>query len=399
MKIKQLSLTNYRGFKRLEIDFENPWTLILGDNAQGKTSILEAIHFLSVLTSSQTTNDRQVINLASMNDVPPFARIQAGIEKSGKDHRLEIRLILNESSNGYARLKKEIFLDNINKRIFESVGFFTSVLFLPQMMQIIEDSPDNRRKYLDEMISQAVQGYIKTLSDYQRALSQRNALLRNIAESNGDYAQLNYWDNLLAENGSKIIQQRWHAICEVGEIAVKIHLGLSNKKETLEMVYYPSLFISRSKKKFLNGLPNPEAQARAAQPLEKIYEDYLHVLMVKRREDVARGLTTTGPHRDDLLFYINDQNIALYGSRGQIRTTMLSLKLAETKWLYDTFHEQPVILLDETMAELDVRRREDLIEYLMNENQVVLTTADLDFFPDLFLEKCCVKKLHAGKIA
>jgi len=399
MKLKLLSLTNFRGFKRLEVEFADRWTLILGDNAQGKTSILEAIHFLSILTSPQAANDRQLIHLGSINEYPAFARIHAVFDKSGKDHQVEIRLILNELSNGIPRLQKEVYLDNNKKKIFESVGFFTSVLFLPQMIRIIDDSPENRRRYLDEMISQAMQGYIKTLSDFQKALSQRNALLKQLSENQGDYAQLDYWDNLLADTGSTIIHHRWHAISRIERLATQIHYKLSNSSETLEMFYYPSLFVSQTNNRSNHGFPNPYELEKAAPPIEEIHQNYAQKLIAKRKEDIARGLTTIGPHRDDIRFFINNQNVAFYGSRGQIRTTLLSLKLAEIEWLHSIFHEKPVILLDEIMAELDEKRRNDLVQYLLEENQAILTTADLDYFSGQFLEKCCVLKLQDGRIS
>jgi len=164
MFIRSLSLTNFRTLKRLELDLPNQFTLFFGGNAQGKTSILEAIHFLSLLTSPIAFHDREIINFSCLEDLQPVCRLVAGIEKKGKAHKLEVRLIINRNQNSNLRLTKEVLVDGVKRRLYNAVGFFNSVLFIPQMTRIIEDGPDERRKFLDQMLSQAYAGYIQALS-------------------------------------------------------------------------------------------------------------------------------------------------------------------------------------------------------------------------------------------
>ncbi len=208
MQIESLSLTNFRIFKRLEMDFPERLTLLVGNNAQGKTSVLEAIHFLSIMTSPLASNDREAINLLALRDELPIARLIGRIRKMGKTHAIEVRLILNPLQNGNPRLRKEVLIDGAKKKLFDVVGFFNSVLFLPQMTRILEDGPDERRKYLDQLLSQAYPGYVRALSDYQAALTRRNALLKHLFEKGGDESQLAYWDEMIAYHGAAIIEAR-----------------------------------------------------------------------------------------------------------------------------------------------------------------------------------------------
>ena len=205
MIIRHLSLTNFRTFKRLELDFPSKLNVIVGKNAQGKTSILEGVHLLSLLTSPIAGNDRQMINFLTLEDDIPVCRLVAIIEKAGKQHRIEVRLIISNGRNGISRLRKEILINAGKRKPLDSVGYFNSVIFLPQMTRIIEDGPDERRKYLDRTLSQAFPGYVRSLSIYNQAITRRNALLKQLFEQGGSRDQLVYWDNLIAENGAALI--------------------------------------------------------------------------------------------------------------------------------------------------------------------------------------------------
>lgn len=388
MEVKFLSLTNFRVFKRLEIEFDDRLNLMIGDNAQGKTTILEALHFLSLMTSPIASNDRELVSFLALDEEIPFARIQAVVEKQEKNHRIEIRLILNSVKNGILRLKKVVLIDGVQRNLLNSVGFLNSVIFLPQMTRIIEDSPDERRKYIDQTISQVYPEYVRSLSNYLKGIIRRNALLKQLNEKGGDEDQLLYWDKVIAEEGALIFLYRRKSINEIASFADAHHSKLTNGFEKLDIKYFPSFNPSKNAKEF----------SISRQKIEETRTEIQKKLNSNRREEIARGVTTIGPHRDDIIFQVNHLDMGKFGSRGQIRTAIMSLKFAEKDWLKEKSGEIPVILLDETLAELDQQRRNDLLNSLDNGGQVVLSTADLQLFDMGFVHRCSVCRVEKGNI-
>ena len=396
MQINSLSLSNFRIFKRLEMDFPKRLSLLVGDNAQGKTSVLEAVHFLSIMTSPLASNDREAINLLALNDDLPISRLVAGIEKKGKAHKIEVRLILNSVSNGNNRLRKEVLIDGVKKRLFDAVGFFNSVLFLPQMIRILEDGPDERRKYLDQLFSQAFPGYVRALSKYQQALSRRNALLKQLFEKGGDREQLLYWDNILSDNGAVIIEARLKSIHEFQKFVGEQYNHLTGSREEIRMAYQPS-FDGYKQNGRQAGLEIGQDEYPKIKN-EQIKEQFAARLKELWGEEIRRGVTTIGPHRDELRFISNGMDLGVYGSRGQIRTAVMAMKIAETQWLQEKTGELPVLLLDETLAELDESRRGDLLKNLGLEEQAILTTTDLGLFSKEFIKNCQIWRISAGVV-
>jgi len=396
MQIEALSLSNFRIFTRLEMDFPDRLTLLVGNNAQGKTSVLEAVHFLSILTSPLASNDRELINLRTVQDELPVARLIGKVRKQEKTHTIEVRLILNTIQNGSQRLRKEVLIDGVKKRLFDAVGFFNSVLFLPQMTRILEDGPDERRKYLDQLLSQAYPGYVRALSDYQQALARRNALLKLLFDRNGDPAQLDYWDEVITSNGALIIEARLKSTREFEEYFGQQYRRLTGGKEEIRMDYQPSYNGIRVK----NGQAELGITAQQPEPIgyEEIKDHFAKRLRALQKEEIRRGVTTIGPHRDEVRFYSNDIDLAVYGSRGQIRTAVMAMKIAETQWLLEKTGELPVLLLDETLAELDEQRREDLLGSLGLEEQAILTTTDLGLFSEDFAHTCRIWQVSAGQV-
>jgi DNA replication and repair protein RecF len=267
------------------------------------------------------------------------------------------------------------------------VGFFNAVIFLPQMTRILEGGPEERRRYLNLAIAQSERSYTQILADYNQTLTQRNALLKQLNERGGDENQLEFWDHLLTSKGAVIIQSRIQAIEEIGEIAIRIHEKLTGSKEVLRLYYQPSY----------DPIPKPEGQIalpiqtkfqRTGFSLAQIQQGFAARLAEVRREEIIRGVTTTGPHRDEMRVQCNGIDLTDFGSRGQIRTALLSLKLAEVDWLKNKTGEWPVLLMDETLAELDEFRRKCLLEYLQNVEQTLLTTTDMNLFPVGFSDKC-----------
>jgi len=399
MYIKHLSLTNFRKFTRLDIDLPKRVVLLTGDNAQGKTTVLEAIYFLAAFTSFQTHADRQIVNLeeAKSNSLT-VARIVAEYQRTKSKHRLEVRLILEPVGvlNGQ-RLRKEILLDGVKKSANEIIGHFNAVIFVPQMSQIIEGAPEERRRYLNLALAQSVPAYARVLSEYNQALTQRNALLKALSENGGSRDQLEVWDDTLSRLGSQIILWRIEAIQRIEHLASRVHHELTHGHEILRLAYEPAYDPVPSPNGQL-GLKIDTAVDRSGFELNDIQNGFREHLREIRNEEIARGMTTIGPHRDELRFIANDFDLGNYGSRGQIRTALLALKLAEVNWMKERTGEWPVILLDEVMAELDVQRRADLLKYVGESEQVLFTTTDLNLFAPEFVEGAEVWKVGSGRV-
>jgi DNA replication and repair protein RecF len=404
MRLTHLSLTNFRNFARLDVDLPQGAVLLLGANGQGKTSLLEAIYFLATFTSFHASHDREMINFVAARDLLAVGRIVAQFEQEGsgarqtRPHRIEVRLIQETNgANGNPRTRKEVLLDGVKLKVGEAVGQFTAVLFLPQMVQVIEGAPEERRRFLNLAMAQALPGYAQVLSDYGAALSQRNALLRQLSESGGDERQLDYWDGLLADRGASLIQARGRAIQELERLAAREHLELTHGQSVLRLSYQPSF----------DPLPRPPGQYslplaapvdRSVLELDQVRQGLHNCLLAQRREDITRGATTLGPHRDELRFLENGVDLGTYGSRGQVRTALLSLKLAEVAWMHARTGQSPVLLLDEALAELDPARRADLLERLSSGQQILLTTTDLALFSPEFLRRAALWHITAGRL-
>lgn len=395
MILNHLSLTNFRAFTRLDMDLPRRILLLVGDNAQGKTSLLEAVYYLATFTSFHAQNDRQLINFLALDEPLAVARIVADFERGGSPRRLEVRLILENGINGAGRMRKEILLDGVKRSAHEAVGNFTAVVFLPQMMRIVEGAPEDRRRYLNLALSQAVPGYSQTLAEYAQVVTQRNALLKLLNERGGDSSQLDFWDEQLAQRGALLLLARIRAVEELERLAARIHAALSHSREVLRLSYLPGY----------DPLPRPEGQyalplqtgaSRSTFTLDQLRDGFIKRLQMVRGEEIARGMTTLGPHRDELRFLGNGLDLSDYGSRGQVRTTLLSLKLAEVAWLKERTGEWPVLLLDETLAELDVQRRADLLAYLGECEQAMLTTTDLNLFDAGFAAGSTVWHVRQG---
>ena len=399
MFLKHLSLTNFRKFTRLDIDMPKRVVLLTGDNAQGKTTVLEAIYFLAAFTSFQTSTDRQIVNLGEANkNELTVTRLVAEYQRAKRKHRIEARLILEPVGvlNGQ-RLRKEILLDGVKKPVSEVIGHFNAVVFVPQMSQIIEGAPEDRRRYLNLALAQSVPAYARVLNEYNQALTQRNALLKALNENGGSRDQLEVWDDALSRLGSQIILWRIEAVQRIEHLASRVHNELTHGHEILRLTYEPA-FDPLPKPNGQLGLKMDTAVDRSGLELDDIQNGFVERLRDLRNEEVARGVTTIGPHRDELRFLANDFDLGNYGSRGQIRTALLSLKLAEVNWMKERTGEWPVILLDEVMAELDVQRRADLLKYVGESEQVLFTTTDLNLFAPEFLEKSEIWKVEGGKI-
>ncbi|MEN4041848.1 MAG: DNA replication/repair protein RecF [Anaerolineaceae bacterium] len=397
MYLTHLSLTDYRAFTRLDMDVPRRILLLVGKNAQGKTSILEAVYYLATFTSFHAANDRQLVNFMAGSESLAVGRLVADYCRGQAQHRIEVRLI-QENGNGGARLRKEILIDGVRKTAQSAMGHFTAVIFLPQMMRIIEGAPEERRRYLNLALSQALPGYARDLSEYAQLLTQRNALLKQLSERSGDADQLVYWDELLAQRGAAIMHARIQAVREIEFSATRIHHRLTSAQEVLRLYYLPAYDPLAQ----LNGqyaLPLAAQVDLAGLSQEQLYRGFRQRLEAIRQEEIARGMTTVGPHRDDLRIIANAVDLGYYGSRGQARTAILALKLAEVSWLQEKTGHWPVLLLDEIMAELDLQRRDDVLSALANCEQALLTTTDLHLFSSDFVKNNTVWQVTGGQVS
>jgi DNA replication and repair protein RecF len=397
MHLQHLSLTNFRNFARLDLVLPPKVILLVGSNAQGKTSVLEAVYFLASFASFQTHSDRQLVNFVEARNDLAVARMVAEYQRNQRKHRLEVRLILEPTGINGQRLRKEVLLDGVKKQLNDVVGQFNAVIFVPQMSQIIEGGPEERRRYLNLALSQAVPAYAGVLADYAQALAQRNALLKALNENGGEARQLDAWDETLAKLGAQIIQWRIEAVQQIERLAARVHHQLTHGREVLRVSYQPAY----------DPLPKPAGQIgmklttdvdRSALSLENIRIGFLSRLRQLRSEEIGRGLTVTGPHRDELRFLGNGIDLGDYGSRGQVRTTLLALKLAEVSWMKERTGEWPVMLFDEVMAELDLQRRADLLNYVEESEQVLFTATDAHMFTPEFVERAVVWQVEDGAI-
>jgi len=398
MQLTHLSLTNFRNFTRLDIDLPGGTVMLVGNNAQGKTSLLEAIYFLATLTSFHASSDRQLINFIEARGDLAVGRIVADFSRGKENHRIEVRIIQEPNSqNGAKHLRKEVLLDGVKRKASEVIGQFNAVLFLPQMMGVIEGSPEERRRYLNLALAQVISHYQAALAEYNKALLQRNALLKQLYERKGDASQLDYWDDQLATFGSQLIHARIRAVQELERLAARTHRELTHANEVLRLSYQPAYDpLPQSPGQF--ALPLDAAVDRCGYSQEQIRKGFLESLGKLRYEEIARGVTTIGPHRDELRFLANGIDLGTYGSRGQSRSAILALKIAEVAWMNAKSGHWPILLLDEVLAELDTERRFDLLARLDQSEQVLLSTTDLDLFDPEYVKKAVIWRVAGGRV-
>lgn len=380
MFVSQLSLTNYRNYSRLQLEFEPGPVLLQGQNAQGKTNFLEALYLLSTTTSPHARLDRQLINwLSNEDDIMRFARLEARVCRNSDTIQIAITILKEQEVH-----RKDIRLNKLKKRAMDIIGQLNVVMFLPQDIALVTGSPGGRRRYLDSMLCQIDATYCLALSDYNKILTQRNALLKELADRRRSVEQLEYWDEQLTKHGALLVVQRHNAILDLDAIARQRHRLLSSGQEGLRLYYDPS-FDPHDHPTLNFQLPLGDLGPRVtpAPPQKEVLETFRSQLAAQRQEEIRRGLTLVGPHRDDFHFVVDGVDLNLYGSRGQQRTAALSTKLAEVALMKAKTGEMPVLLLDDVMSELDAQRREQVIAMVDQAGQSFITTTDWeDFGPD-----------------
>ena len=345
MWIKKIKIKNFRNYESEEINLEKNINIFYGQNAQGKTNIIESIFLCSLGKSFRTKKDKEMIKLNEQNAV-----VEVEYEKSDRDGKIKI-----EIGN-----KKNIYLNGIKiKKLSELLGNLNIVIFTPDDINILKGGPQNRRRFLDIMISQLRPNYMHILNLYIKTMEQRNNYLRQIKEEHKDENLLEIWDEKLAEYAIKIYEYRKEFIEKIIKKLDIIHKNITNGEEQIELEYVT------------------ECDSK---------EKYLKLLKERRKLDIIKGFTTKGVHRDDFMIYINKKDIKIFGSQGQNRTAMLSLKLAELQVIYDEIGEYPILLLDDFMSELDKTRRKNFLENIEGTQVIITGTEKLDIEKLNYLE-------------
>ncbi|MBP8293777.1 MAG: DNA replication/repair protein RecF [Caldilineaceae bacterium] len=395
MRLHRLSLTHFRNYRHLDLAFAGPLTLLQGQNAQGKTNLLEAIFFLATSKPVHAQTEREVVGWGAADEPIPYARLTAEAEAGGRATELEI--VLTARGDG-VNFTKQIKINGAARRSMDLVGVLRAVLFLPEDIRLIDGGPGERRRYLDIALCQIDRSYCRALSAYQQVLTQRNSLLKNLREQElpasapGVAAQLGFWDEKLVQHGAAIVARRHNFVQELAVEAQARHAELSQGSETLTLHYAPSFnpgcYTSVAYEFLRAGSPVDERPGL----LERgsVAGHYLAKLNSRRTRELAAGNTLYGPHRDDLRLLANGRDLRLYGSRGQQRSAALALKLAELLLMTRTTGEAPLLLLDDVMSELDAQRRSTLLAALNGVPQAIITTTDWeDFAPDLRARAQC----------
>lgn len=348
MRVERLILRNFRNYAAMNVNFTNNVNIFLGENAQGKTNILEAIYLGAVGRSHRTAEDDDLVKWEETS-----ASVDLFFTRQGVAHQLGFRLISGKN--------KEILFNEYPIKPREVVGSLNVVMFSPEDLWLIKGMPNLRRRFLDIEISQALPLYYRQLLQYNRVVTQRNNLLKKIAEKRTQADLLESWDAQLAKLAAFIVGKRLEAVKKLGMLANLMHRRLTASRENLAFAY------------ILTGGEDAD--------FDNLQEWYSRRLAANRATDILRGSTSVGPHRDDILLKVNGKDLRNFGSQGQQRTGILALKLAELEFLKSETGEYPVLLLDDVMSELDGMRREQLLSFIRDRVQTFITATDQSLLP------------------
>ncbi len=358
MYIESLALKNFRNYESLDIRFSDKLNILYGDNAQGKTNILEAVYLSATTKSHRNSKDKDIIRFG-FDD----SHIRVDLKKRDVGHRIDMHLRKNQA--------KGVAIDGIPiKRSTELFGLINIIMFSPEDLSVVKNGPGERRRFMDIEICQLSRIYYSNLQRYNKILDQRNSLLKQIYYNPDMKSTLDVWDDQLIEAGMSVINERQNFINMINEIISGIHKKITYDKEEIIVKYEPNVEADR---------------------FEKVLKD-------KRQMDLKNTITMTGPHRDDFGIFINGNDVRIYGSQGQQRTAALSLKLAEIELVKKIINDNPVLLLDDVMSELDSRRRDCLLESI-GDIQTIITCTGYDDFIRQRINVDKIYKISNGRIA
>lgn len=348
MHIEQLTLTHYRNYDGLTLKFDNNVNVILGENAQGKTNVMESIYVLAMAKSHRTSNDKDLIQWDE-----EYAKIEGRVMK--QHGALPMELVISKKG-------KKAKVNHLEQsKLSRYVGHMNVVMFAPEDLHLVKGSPQVRRRFIDMEIGQVSAVYLHDSSLYQKILLQRNHYLKQLqARKQTDQTMLDVLTDQFVEMAAKIVVRRFQYLKLLQEWAEPIHKGISRGLETLEVVYKPSVQVT------------PEQQIRE---VEDVFREKLESV---RQREIDRGVTLAGPHRDDLQFLVNGHDVQTFGSQGQQRTTALSIKLAEIELIHAEIGEYPILLLDDVLSELDDYRQSHLLNTIQGKVQTFVTTTSVE---------------------
>ncbi|MFD2443699.1 DNA replication/repair protein RecF [Bacillus sp. CGMCC 1.16607] len=369
MYIEHLVLQDYRNYENLQIEFENKVNVILGENAQGKTNVMESIYVLAMAKSHRTTNDKDLIRWDQ-----EYAKIEGRLQKSHGS--LPMQLVISKKG------KKAKFNHIEQRKLSQYVGNMNVVMFAPEDLHLVKGSPQIRRRFIDMEIGQVSPIYLHDMSQFQKILQQRNHYLKMMQiHKQSDEAMLEILTDQFINVAAKIVSKRFEFIDLLEKWAKPIHAGISRGLETLKIEYKPSVEVSEQ------------------QELSKMIERFEDKFAKVRKREVERGATLFGPQRDDLLFYVNGRDVQTFGSQGQQRTTALSIKLAEIELIHSEIKEYPILLLDDVLSELDDYRQSHLLNTIQGKVQTFVTTTSVEGIDHQTLKEAATFTVDSGCIS
>jgi len=380
--LKRLRLRSFRTYETLDLHLASGVSILHGPNAAGKTNVLEAVYVLATTKSFRTRTDRELLSWNAEDEGGRrYARIDGDAEaRGGPVHVDMVMLELPGRGTPETNVRKQFKLNGSPKRAGDVVGAIKAVFFSPDDVALVTGSPSNRRRYMDLMLCQIDHRYLRLLQEYGRIVTQRNSLLQRLRGRPDPASLLEFWDDRLVATGMGIMLTRKQMLTVLTDFAQETYSDLSGLDEALNIVYRPSL---------------EGTQDLGEVELEHAFRSRLKQLQTK---EIYQGVTLCGPHRDDLQFLINDADAQYFGSRGQQRSIALSLRLAELLYMRNRTGEEPILLLDEAMAELDADRRRLLLRLMETHPQVLATTSNIDAFPQEFRERSSLLHVSAGTI-
>ena len=368
MYIEQLSLRDYRNYEKLEAVFDNKVNVILGENAQGKTNVIESIYVLAMAKSHRTSNDKDLIGWDK-----EYAKIEGRIKKQYGS--LPMQLVISKKG-------KRAKCNHIEQqKLSQYVGNMNVVMFAPEDLHLVKGSPQIRRRFIDMEIGQVSPIYLHDMGQYQKILQQRNHYLKLLQiKKQTDLTMLEILTEQLIQMAARIILKRFEFLRLLDNWAIPIHKGISRGLETLKMEYKPSVDVSED------------------QDLSKMIDVFEQKFFKLKNREIERGTTLFGPHRDDLLFFVNGRDVQTFGSQGQQRTTALSVKLAEIELIRAEIGEYPILLLDDVLSELDDYRQSHLLNTIQGKVQTFVTTTNVEGIDHQTLKEASAYRVEAGKM-
>lgn len=391
MYLSHLSLNEFRNYKHLDVSLGRGLFLFYGENAQGKTNLLEAIGMLATGSSFHATSDREVVNWYAPDHI---AHMKAHVKRREDDVELEMVIFdptppaLEGADAPHSSIalpantpRKRVKINAVPKKVIDLIGQMKVVLFAPTDLNLVDGSPEERRRFLDRALCQVQPRYCQALVQYRKIITQRSALLKRIRDNLEDPRLLDYLDERLTTLANVIIFERQRMLSALNQQTTVLQETLSGGREHMQVVYRPSFKVDA-----------------AWNPVE-CQQQYLAQLREVRKRELIQGVCLLGPHRDDLEFMVNGVNMLTYGSRGQQRTTALAAKLAELAYMRASTEDEPVLLLDDVFSELDVQRRGHLLREVMRHEQVFLTATDLSSFPGEILGQAHIYQVREGEVS